>query len=114
MLARNQDESLALVHAYLAAGYPEPRLLQVLALAAAEFGNDPHNQEICLGLVEDYRASTAFDRERLLLASVTNLTGYRKYGDPLEAYQRFAAAFDLPSVESINGDAPVEALAFDD
>ena len=114
MLARNQDESLALVHAYLGAGYPDPRLLQVLALAAAEFGNDPHNQEICLGLVEDYRVSTAVDRERLLLASITNLTGYRKYGDPLEAYQRFAAAFDLPRVESINGDAPVEALAFDD
>ena len=43
-----------------------------------------------------------------------NVTGYRKYGDPLESYQRFAAAFDLPSVESVNGNAPVEALALDD
>jgi hypothetical protein len=88
----------------------------MLALASAEFGNDPHNQEICLCLLEDYVQSTAIDsgRERLLFGSVMNLTGYRKYGDPLEAYQRFAAAFDLPSVESVNGDAPVEALLLED
>ncbi|MBV9547860.1 MAG: hypothetical protein JOY61_26090, partial [Chloroflexi bacterium] len=114
MLARSQDESLALVHAYVSGGFDTAPLLQRLAQAAAEFGNDPHNQEICLGLVEDYSRSTAVDRERLLLGCVTNLTGYRKYGDPLEAYQRFATAFDLPRVESINGDAPVEALALED
>jgi hypothetical protein len=114
MLARNQEESLALVHHYVGAGYDAAALVQLLATAAAEFGNDPHNQEICLSLLEDYGRSTAVDRERLLLGSVTNLTGYRKYGDPLEAYQRFASAFDLPSVESISGDAPVEALALDD
>jgi hypothetical protein len=114
LLERNTDESLALVHAYVTNGYESPRLVQLLALAAAEFGNDPHNQEICLCLLEDYVQSTAVDRERLLFGSVTNLTGYRKYGEPLESYQRFAAAFDLPSVESVNGDAPVEALALDD
>jgi hypothetical protein len=114
LLARNQDESLALVHAYVGAGFADTPLVQLLATAAAEFGNDPHNQEICLSLLDDYTISSAADRERLLLASVTNLTGYRKYGDPLEAYQRFAAAFDLPSVESVSGDAPVEALMLDD
>jgi hypothetical protein len=114
LLARNTDESLALVHAYVTNGYTHPPLVQLLALAASEFGNDPHNQEICLCLVEDYVSSTAIDRERLLFGSVTNLTGYRKYGDPLESYQRFAAAFDLPSVESVSGDAPVEALLLDD
>jgi hypothetical protein len=114
LLARNTDESLALVHAYVSNGYADPPLVQLLALAAAEFGNDPHNQEICLCLVEDYVASTAVDRERLLLGSVVNLTGYRKYGDPLESYQRFAAAFDLPPVPSVSGDAPVEALMLED
>ncbi len=114
LLQRSTDESLALVRAYLANGYSDARLVQLLALAAAEFGNDPHNQEICLCLVEDYVASTAIDRERLLLGSVMNLTGYRKYGDPLESYQRFAAAFELPSVEGVSGDAPVEALLLDD
>jgi hypothetical protein len=85
-----------------------------LAVAAAEFGNDPHNQEICLSLLEDFSVSTAVDRERLLFGSVVNLTGYRKYGDPLEAYQRYAPAFGLPALESMSGDAPVEALALDD
>jgi hypothetical protein len=114
LLVRNTDESLALVHAYVTHGYSHAPLVQVLALAASEFGNDPHNQEICLCLVEDYVTSTAIDRERLLFGSVVNLTGYRKYGDPLESYQRFAAAFDLPPVESVSGDAPVEALLLDD
>jgi hypothetical protein len=114
LLHRNQDESLALVHAYVAGGNADDALVKVLATAAAEFGNDPHNQEICLSLLEDYDKSTAADRVRLLLGSVTNLTGYRKYGEPLEAFQRYAAAFDLPSVDSITGDAPAEALALDD
>jgi hypothetical protein len=114
LLARNQEDSLALVHAYLGSGFADAPLVQLLATAAAEFGNDPHNQEICLSLLEDYGKSTAVDRQRLLLGSVTNLTGYRKYGDPLEAYQRFASAFELPSVASISGDAPQEALALDD
>jgi hypothetical protein len=114
LLARSSDESLALVHAYVESGYAQDELVRLLALAAAEFGNDPHNQEICLCLLEDYVKSTAIDREKLLFGCVTNLTGYRKYGDPLEAYQRFAAAFDLPDVGSVNGDAPLEALLLDD
>lgn len=64
--------------------------------------------------MEDYVTSTAVDRERLLFGSVVNLTGYRKYGEPLELYERYAEAFELPSVDSITGDAPVEALALDD
>jgi hypothetical protein len=114
LLARNSDESLALVHTYVESGYAREALVQLLALGAAEFGNDPHNQEICLCLLEDYVKSTAVDREKLLFGCVVNLTGYRKYGDPLEAYQRFAAAFDLPDVDSVSGDAPIEALALDD
>jgi hypothetical protein len=114
VLARNSDESLALVHAYVGNGYALPELIQLLAVAAAEFGNDPHNQEICLSLLEDFARSTAVDREKLLFGCVVNLTGYRKYGDPLEAYQRYAAAFGLPAVDSISGDAPPEALALDD
>ncbi len=114
MLSRNSDESLALVHAYLSGGFEQAALVQVLATAAAEFGNDPHNQEICLSLLEDFSKSTAVDREKLLFGSVLNLTGYRKYGYPLELYQRYARAFELPSVDSVTGDAPVEALALDD
>ena len=114
LLVRDTDESLALVHAYVSAGFEDAPLVELLAIAAAEFGNDPHNQEICLCFLEDYRKTAAFDRERLLLGSVMNVTGYRKYGEPLELYQRFAAVFGLPSVESISGEAPVEALVLDD
>jgi hypothetical protein len=114
MLERNTDESLALVSAYVRSACDQTELVQLLALEAARFGNDPHNQEICLSLLEDYVGSTAVDRERLLHGCIKNLTGYRKYGDPLEAYNRYAHAFGLPQTAAVVGDAPVEALAFDD
>jgi hypothetical protein len=114
LLSRNSDESLALVHAYISSGFEQSALVQLLATAAAEFGNDPHNQEICLSLLDDFSISTAVDREKLLFGSVVNLTGYRKYGEPLELYQRYADAFQLQNVGSLTGEAPVEALALDD
>ena len=97
MLARNTEESLALVSAYVHSAFPQSDLVQRLAVASAKFGNDPHNQEICLCLLEDYVQSTAVDRVKLLYGCVTNLTGYRKYGNHLEAYNRYAEAFGLPS-----------------
>jgi hypothetical protein len=82
---------------------------------ARSFGNDPHNQEIGLSLIEDYLDSQAVGRDRLLLACVKNITGYRKYGDPLEAYHRYAEAFDIPTPTAMApSEAPVEALALDD
>src|SRR5439155_5932451 len=114
LLERNTDESLALVATYVRSSFDQADLLQLLAAASAKFGNDPHNQEICLCLIEDYVLSTAVERVRLLFGCVKNLTGYRKYGDPLEAYQRYAAAFALPAVSGATGDAPVEALVLDD
>jgi hypothetical protein len=45
--------------------------------------------------VEDYLHTKAHDRDRLLLASAQHTAGHRKYGDPLEAYRRFAEVFDL-------------------
>jgi hypothetical protein len=45
---------------------------------------------------------------------VKNISGYRKYGDPLEAYARYASALGLSPVTGANGDVPVEALALDD
>ena len=114
LLERNTDESLALVAAYLRSAFDQADLLQLLAAASAKFGNDPHNQEICLCLIEDFALSSALARERLLFGCVKNLTGYRKYGDPLEAYQRYASAFGLAAVSGATGDAPVEALVLDD
>jgi hypothetical protein len=61
-------------------------------VAAVKEGNDPHNQEIGLGMLEDYATSTAADRDTLLLACAHHTAGHQKFGDPLEAYRRFTEA----------------------
>jgi hypothetical protein len=114
LLARDTEASLALVSAYVRSQFDPADLVQVLALDSARFGNDPHNQEIGLCLLEDYLKSTALGRDRLLLGVVKNITGYRKYGDPLEAYARYASAFGVSAASGGGGDAPVEALLLDD
>jgi hypothetical protein len=95
MMALNPPESVAWTRAYLDAGYDRQPLVQTLALGAVKQGNDPHNQEIGLCLVEDYMHSTAADRDTLLMACAQFIAGHQKYGDPLEAYRRFTEAFDL-------------------
>lgn len=95
LLALRPDEAVDLTAAYLASGADRVPLVETLASAAAIVGNDPHNQELGLGLLEDYAHTQAHDRERLLLASAQHTAGHRKYGDHLECYRRFAEAFDL-------------------
>jgi len=114
ILARETEEALALASAYLRSDGDRAPLAQLLAVTATQFGNDPHNQEIGLSLVEDYQRSSAVGRDRLLLAATKHTTGHRKYGDPLEAYQRYASAFGLRASDGAGGDAPVEALALED
>jgi hypothetical protein len=92
-LALDPDAGVALTQAYLESGFDRGPLAQTMAIVASKIGNDPHNQEIGLCLVEDYRHSTASGRERLLLAAAKHTAGHRKYGDPLEAYRRFSEAF---------------------
>jgi hypothetical protein len=91
-MALAPDESRAWVQAYLDAGYDRAPLVETLALAAVKEGNDPHNQEIGLCLLEDYGHSRAHDRDTLLLACAHHTAGHQKFGDPLEAYRRFAEA----------------------
>jgi hypothetical protein len=86
------DESRAWVRAYLDAGHDRAPLVETLALCAVKEGNDPHNQEIGLCFLEDYGHSTAHDREILLLACAHHTAGHQKFGEPLEACQRFAEA----------------------
>ena len=95
LLALRADEGVDLTAAYLKAGFARAPLLRTLADAACILGNDPHNQELGLCLLEDYRHSQAAGRDRLLLASAKHTAGHRKYGDPLECYRRFAEAFHL-------------------
>jgi hypothetical protein len=109
IIALDPDAAVAWTAAYLRGGFDRAPLVQTLALTAAKFGNDPHNQEIGLCLIEDYLHSTAPDRARLLLAAAKHTAGHRKYGDPLEAYRRFAEAFSVEAHQDSKGDAPIEA-----
>jgi len=95
LLALRPDEAVALTATYLKAGFDRAPLLEVLATAACKLGNDPHNQELGLCLLEDYLRTQATDRDRLLLACAQHTAGHRKYGDPLEAYRRFAEALGV-------------------
>jgi hypothetical protein len=95
LLGLRADEAVDLTAAYLHAGFERGPLVQALAEAAAKVGNDPHNQELGLCLLEDYAGSRAHDRDRLLLACARHTAGHRKYGDHLECYRRFAEAFHL-------------------
>jgi hypothetical protein len=95
ILALRADESVALTQAYLAGGHDRAPLIQTLANATAEVGNDPHNQELGTGLLEDYAKTQAHDRDRLLLAQAKHTAGHRKYGDHLECFRRFSEAMAI-------------------
>lgn len=95
LLALKPPESVAWTRAYLEGGYDRKPLVQTLALGAVKQGNDPHNQEIGLCLLEDYLHSTAHDREQLLLACAQHTAGHVKYGDPQQSYRRFTEALGL-------------------
>jgi hypothetical protein len=95
LITLRPPEAVDLTAAYLKAGHDRAPLVETLASAAAITGNDPHNQELGLSLLEDYARTQAHDRERLLLACAQHTAGHRKYGDHLECYRRFTEAFGL-------------------
>ena len=113
IIALQPDDAVGLTHAYLEQQYDTRPLVSTLAFAASKMGNDPHNQEISLCLLEDFGRNSHAARGRLLLASAGHAAGHRKYGDPLEAYRRFAEAFGIESRQDAKGDAPIEE-SFDD
>lgn len=114
MIALRPEESVALTKAYLKNGYDRDALVRVLATTSSKYGNDPHNQEIGLCLLESYGTSTAWDRDRLLLACAKHGAGHRKYGDPLESFRRYAEAVGVDTRQESRGDAPVEEALLDD
>jgi hypothetical protein len=88
-------QAVAWTKAYLDSGADRAPMVQRLALMAARFGNDPHNQEIPQCLLQDYALNQCAERERLLLACAHISAGHRKYGDTFEAARRFGAAMGL-------------------
>jgi hypothetical protein len=91
-MALKTEESVAWTRAYLDGGYDRDPLVQTLALAAVKEGNDPHNQEIGLCLLEDYGHTSAVERDTLLLACAHHTAGHQKFGEPLECWRRFTEA----------------------
>ncbi len=94
IIALDGRQSVAWTQAYLADGADRQALVRRLALIASRIGNDPHNQEIALCLLEDFAKNGAPGSERLLLACAQHTARHRKYGDFLEASQRFEAAIN--------------------
>jgi hypothetical protein len=94
-VAMKPAESVAWTRAYLGGGHDRDRLVSTLALDALKHGNDTHNQEIALCLLDDYRRNPHGDRERLLLACAQHTAGHQKYGDTLEPYRRYLEAVGL-------------------
>jgi len=99
LVALDPPEAVAWTKAYLDSGEDRSMLVQRLALMAARFGNDPHNQEIPQCLLEDYGKNRCRDRERLLLACAHISAAHRKYGDTFEASRRFGDAMGLSELQ---------------
>ena len=99
LAALDPGESVAWTRAYLDSGEDRNHLVERLALMAARFGNDPHNQEIPQCMLEDYGKNQCRDRERLLLACAHIAAGHRKYGDTFEAARRFGEAMALAELQ---------------
>jgi len=111
MASLRPDESANWVQAYLDAGYDRRPLVGTLAFGATKQGNDPHNQEIGLCMIEDYGRTSSPFRDRLLLAAAKHTAGHSKYGDSLESYNRFAREFGLPAAQGTSGEAdPLQAV----
>ncbi|MCC6178276.1 MAG: hypothetical protein IT305_23475 [Chloroflexi bacterium] len=114
IVALRPDDAVSLTHAYLQNGYDTQPLVSILALACSKMGNDPHNQEISLVQLEDFGRNSHAARGRLLMGAAAHAAGHRKYGDPLEAYRRYAQAFGISTREDARGDAPVAEALLDD
>lgn len=85
----NGPENVAWTKAYVDHFGADAGLVKILALDACKLGNDPHNQEIPQGMLEDFGKNRSPGRSRILLACAQLLSAHRKYGDPFEASQRF-------------------------
>ncbi|MDE2894785.1 MAG: hypothetical protein OXN87_05225 [Chloroflexota bacterium] len=114
MLALDTEQSVFWVENYLKQGYDDGPLVETLADGIAKQGNDPHNQEIGLCMLEDYRRTTSEMRNTLLLSAAHHTAGHMKYGDQYQSYRYFADAFDMQVEDGCLGETPlIENLADD-
>ena len=97
-VALDAPKAVGWTQAYLESGHDTAPLVQALALACSRLGNDPHNQEIALCLLEDFGKNRNPDRGRLLLAAAQHTARHRKYGDPLDCSRRFGQALGIAAL----------------
>jgi hypothetical protein len=94
-IALDASKAVGWTEAYLASGHDSAPLVRALATACSRLGNDPHNQEIALCMIEDFGKSRSPERGRLLLAAAQHTARHRKYGDPLDCSRRFGRALGI-------------------
>ena len=97
-IALDAPKAVGWTEAYLESGHDTAPLVRALALACTRLGNDPHNQEIALCLLEDFGKNRNPDRGRLLLAAAQHTARHRKYGDPLDCSRRFGQALGIAAL----------------
>ena len=114
LIALDTEQSVAWTQRYLDQGFERGPLIEALADGIAKQGNDPHNQEIGLCMLEDYGRTSSSQRGTLLLAAAHHTAGHMKYGDQYASYRRYAEAFGMPVEEGALGEAEIaESLADD-
>jgi hypothetical protein len=94
-IALDAPKAVGWTQAYLDGVHETLPLTRALALACSRLGNDPHNQEIALCMIEDFGKSRSPERGRLLLAAAQHTARHRKYGDPLDCSRRFGKALGV-------------------
>ncbi len=93
--ALNGAEAMACAQTYCQNVSDRAPLVQRIALAACQLGNDPHNQEIAQCILMDFGTNQQPNRDKLLLAAAYHTAMHRKYGDPSEPSRRFGQAMGL-------------------
>ena len=97
-IALDAPLAVGATQAYLEAGHDTAPLVRALAMACSRLGNDPHNQEIALCMLEDYGKNRNPGRARLLMAAAHHTARHRKYGDPLDCSRRFGKALGVEAL----------------
>ena len=94
-IALESPRALGWLQAVLDGGSDTSPAVRAVALACSRLGNDPHNQEIALCLLEDFGKNRNPLKGRLLLAAAHHTARHRKYGDPLDCSRRFGKALGV-------------------
>jgi hypothetical protein len=97
-LTLDAPKALGWVQAHLEAGHDTAPLVRAIALACSRLGNDPHNQEIALCMLEDFGKNRNPLKNRLALAAAQHTARHRKYGDSQECARRFGKALGIETL----------------